>query len=320
MSRSTPSMTLIARPVWKRTSPIRMNSGIGVREKLITDMMLLRTACPKPGSPPRNSQAPTMLIATKESATGMPINSRAVEPPNRSRAAICHVMTDRPNRLALARSARQLASCSGYRVAAGRTHALSQSLHAEDEFDRDGGKCQRHRHQQPPLRDHQRLDGNGAGQVAGGHHLPAIAHEIERAGEPDYIADPLQHPTHQRWQRAQQDVDADVLPAAQQPRRGEQRYQIKDVLAHLTAPGDAAEPNIAQPDVGADQQRHGQQQRASKKHQDVEQACEAARYPIHRPLLVGAPRRFPYLGLEKNSLSLGPCSGLCLMMPAHAAS
>ena len=42
ISRSTPSMTFSARPVWKSTSPIKMKSGIGVSEKLITAATLLR--------------------------------------------------------------------------------------------------------------------------------------------------------------------------------------------------------------------------------------------------------------------------------------
>ena len=49
ISRSTPSITLMARPVWNRTSPIRTNSGIGVSEKFITDTTLLRTTCARPG-------------------------------------------------------------------------------------------------------------------------------------------------------------------------------------------------------------------------------------------------------------------------------
>src|SRR5829696_1279022 len=45
ISRSTPSITLRARPVWNRTSPMRMKSGIGVREKLSTETTLLRAIC-----------------------------------------------------------------------------------------------------------------------------------------------------------------------------------------------------------------------------------------------------------------------------------
>ena len=69
-----------------------MNSGIGVSEKFITDTTLLRTTCARPASPPRNSQAPTILMATNESATGMPSSSSTVEPPRSSSAASCHVM------------------------------------------------------------------------------------------------------------------------------------------------------------------------------------------------------------------------------------
>ena len=90
--RSTPSITLIASPVWNSTSPISTNSGIGVSEKFITDTTLLRTTCASPASPPRNSQAPTMLIATNDSATGMPISSSTVDPPSNSSAANCQVM------------------------------------------------------------------------------------------------------------------------------------------------------------------------------------------------------------------------------------
>ena len=42
ISRSTPSMTFSARPVWNSTSPIKTKSGIGVSEKLIAAATLLR--------------------------------------------------------------------------------------------------------------------------------------------------------------------------------------------------------------------------------------------------------------------------------------
>src|SRR5262249_2089481 len=66
-----------------------MNSGMGVSEKLSTAALLLRTSWCRPASPPRNSTAPMRLMAMKENATGMPTNSRIVEPPSRSRDAIC---------------------------------------------------------------------------------------------------------------------------------------------------------------------------------------------------------------------------------------
>ena len=43
MSRSTPSMTLKAKPVWNRISPISTKRGMGVREKAMTELTLLRT-------------------------------------------------------------------------------------------------------------------------------------------------------------------------------------------------------------------------------------------------------------------------------------
>src|SRR6266849_6579222 len=66
-----------------------MNSGMGVSEKLSTAALLLRSSWCRPASPPRNSTAPIRLMAMKENATGMPMNSRIVEPPSRSREAIC---------------------------------------------------------------------------------------------------------------------------------------------------------------------------------------------------------------------------------------
>jgi len=41
--RSTASITFTASPVWNSTSPIRMNSGMGVSEKLIAAALLLRS-------------------------------------------------------------------------------------------------------------------------------------------------------------------------------------------------------------------------------------------------------------------------------------
>src|SRR5712671_3236327 len=91
--RSIAAMTLIANPVWNSTSPIRMKSGMGVSEKLSTAALLLRMSWCRPASPPRNSTAPMRLMAMKENATGMPTNSRIVEPPSRSREAICQDIT-----------------------------------------------------------------------------------------------------------------------------------------------------------------------------------------------------------------------------------
>jgi hypothetical protein len=68
---------------------MRMNSGIGVSEKLMTEMTLLRVTCSRPGSPPRNRMAPITLMAMNESATGMPSSRSTVEPPKSRSAASC---------------------------------------------------------------------------------------------------------------------------------------------------------------------------------------------------------------------------------------
>src|SRR6201994_95456 len=153
--RSTPSMTLIASPVWKSTSPIRMNSGIGVSEKLTTATLLLRTSWLRPALPPRNSTAPTILMAMKENATGMPMNKRTVEPPSRSSEAICQDIAP----LSISSGRRD-------RVFARPPLGQRQSLHAKHELQRKQRKRDRHRRQQPPFRQHQRFDGDGAVEEA----------------------------------------------------------------------------------------------------------------------------------------------------------
>ena len=52
ISRSMPSITLSARPVWNRISPISTNNGIGVREKAVTEPTLDRASWASPTSPP----------------------------------------------------------------------------------------------------------------------------------------------------------------------------------------------------------------------------------------------------------------------------
>ena len=52
ISRSMPSITFTASPVWNSTSPISTKSGIGVSAKLETDCTLFRASCTSPTSPP----------------------------------------------------------------------------------------------------------------------------------------------------------------------------------------------------------------------------------------------------------------------------
>src|ERR1051325_10233237 len=125
-----------------------MNSGIGVSEKFITAALELRTSWARPASPPRNSIAPTRLMAMNEKATGMPMNSSTVDPPNSSSAGICQD---------IGRAMRQ-PSGRRDRVLARPVLGARQAVHAEDELDGEQRERDRHRHQQRPFGQHQRLD------------------------------------------------------------------------------------------------------------------------------------------------------------------
>src|SRR5882757_933936 len=286
--RSMPSITFSASPVWKRISPISTNSGIGVSEKLITAAALLRSIWLSPASPPRNRIAPTMLIAMNENATGMPMKSNTVEPPSSSNAESCQDMCPTPR------------SCRGHRVVARPLLALRQAMHAKQELDAQQREGKRHWRKQPPFRHDQRLDRERAAREARRHHAQAIPDEIAAADDAQEVAEPFEQPADFSRQRAQHDVDADVLPMPQQCGRREQRDQVDDVLGDLVARRDAAHADIAKEHVGADQQGHHQQQQASDEQQRLEQATipmgqsRHARYALllqtSPPSFRGAPK------------------------------
>src|SRR5262245_56886936 len=123
-----------------------MNSGIGVREKLITAALELRTSWWRPASPPRNRAAPTRLMAMNENATSMPMNSSRGEPPSSNNEAICQDIGPKP-------------SHSGRRdgVLPRTPLGYGQPVHPEQKLDRDQHEGRRHRPEQPPFRQDQRL-------------------------------------------------------------------------------------------------------------------------------------------------------------------
>src|SRR4029078_11217704 len=141
ISRSTPSITFTARPVWNSTSPIRMKSGIGVSEKLATEITLLRTIWVRPASPPRKSSAPMRLMTRKENATGSPRKSRTADPP----------------RIRSAAAPQDTASARRNGVAARRALAKVQPAHAEQHLDRKQQEGDRQRREHPPLRRNERF-------------------------------------------------------------------------------------------------------------------------------------------------------------------
>src|SRR5262252_7137849 len=183
-----------------------MNSGMGVSEKLSTAALLLRTSWCRPASPPRNSTAPMRLMAMKENATGMPTNSRIVEPPSRSREAICQDIVSDLSDLSRRRNG----------VVSRAPFGCRQPLHAKAELEREQREGHGHRGEQPPFRQHQRLDGDRPVDEARSRDSHAVPHKDQAADETDHVANPLRKPAEAPRHGAQHDIDADVASLAQQ--------------------------------------------------------------------------------------------------------
>src|SRR5262252_3217580 len=282
-----PSITFRASPVWKRTSPISTNSGIGVSEKLITAAALFLSIWLKPASPPRNKIAPTMLIAMNAKATGRPMNRSTVEPPRSSSEASCQDIA-----VPLGR---------GHRIVPGPLLGQSQTMHAKEKLDAEQREAQRHRREQPPFRDDQRLDRKRAALEARHRNARSVPDEVEAANHPENVADPFEQPPDLGGQRAQHDVDTDVLSLPQQAGSGKERQKIDDVLGDLVTWRDAAQPDVAQQHIGADQQRHCQEQEARQQHQRFEQAAVPVRQSRHAGT---APSIATLIGLGEELLQL----------------
>src|SRR3954471_8234507 len=196
--RSTPSITLTAMPVWNSTSPIRMKSGIGVREKLAMEITLFRASCCTPTSPPSQITAPAMFTAMKVKATGRPASRSTVDPPSISHAANSHDISSRR-----------------HGVFARPALAVGKATHAEEHLDRKQREGDRQRHEQPPLGRNHRLHRHGARAEARVRHLGAVPDHGEAAEKPHHVGEPLAIPCRALGDRAQDDVDADVLALPQ---------------------------------------------------------------------------------------------------------
>src|SRR6185369_6143487 len=266
ISRSMPSITLTARPVWKSTSPIRTKSGIGVSEKLITELTLLRASCVSPGSPPSQSHAPSRLMTRKANATGRPTKSSTVEPASSSQAAPTQPIT-----IGL--------SCGTHRIVARPNLRLPEPAHAKDEFDREQREADRQRRQEPPLGHDQRLDREGGALLALPCRRRAVDDEPKARDQAEHVGEPFARVGGALRQRAQDDVDADVAAFAQQPRRGEQGDRVEQQLGDLVAPGDAArqagDGDVPRQDVGADDRDHRQQGDAGDEREELDCLAEA---------------------------------------------
>src|SRR6266567_1879074 len=204
ISSANASIAFMATPVWNSTSPIRTKNGIGVSEKLVTDCTALRESCARPGSPPRNSQAPTMFSARNENATGRPSPMMATRPPNRMRLA-CPQPIVSPDR---------------GRFDAARTRCGKQPPEAEDEFERDQREADRQRREQPPFGKHKVLDRERAEARALHRHDRAVPDQHQACRKPDDVGERFHQPGDARRHDHQRHVDAYMLSAPQQPRRG----------------------------------------------------------------------------------------------------
>src|SRR6185295_3320355 len=191
------SIAFMATPVWNSTSPISTKNGIGVSEKLVTDCTALRESCARPGSPPRNSQAPTMFSARNANATGRPSPMMATRPPNRMRlASIQPISTDR----------------CGFMAA--RARRAKQAMEAEGEFEREQREADRQRREQPPFGEHQVLDSDRAEPRALQCHNAAVPDQDQARREPDDVGRGFHQPGDARRHDHQKHVDAYMLPAA----------------------------------------------------------------------------------------------------------
>src|SRR5712691_9115554 len=272
MSSVKASIALSATPVWNSTSPISTKNGIGVSEKLVIDCTALRASWERPGSPPRKTMAPTTLSSRNAKATGSPSPIAATRPPNSNRLPSIQLM--------------QSAHRRG--LDASRPGALEQAVEAKHEFDCKEHERHRQRRQQPPFREHEVLDGDGAEPPAVVGHREAVADEHVAHCKSKQIADRLHQPDDLRWNERQHDVDPHMLAATQQPRRRQQGHEIERVFGDFVRPREAAAQGVAQHDVGGDDDNHGQQDQRREHRERVAQPAEGGGEAGHGRLTFGS--------------------------------
>src|SRR5712691_3583151 len=263
-----------------------MKSGIGVSEKLATDPTELRANWTKPASPPRNSHAPSRLITRNENATGRPRNSSSVEPPSISHAAASHDMT----------------LAGRYRVVARRAWPEREPAHAEQHLEGQREESDRQHAEQPPLRGHQRLDRHRARLEAGERGAGAVVGYEKAAREAQDVHHPFENPADLLRHGAQHDIHPDMLPAAQEPRCREHGDEVEHRLGDFVAPrepGDARDDaHVAQQHVGANHQRHAEDQSAGDEGKHLEKPAVRRLEPVHAYLASTFLSCSPYCGLD----------------------
>jgi len=66
---------------WNMISPMSTNMITVVRGNEVTEVYILRTSWWRPGIPPHRKNAPTILMAIKQKATGNPVSKRSDNAP-----------------------------------------------------------------------------------------------------------------------------------------------------------------------------------------------------------------------------------------------
>ena len=91
-SASNASNTRTASPVWKKSSPISRNSGMGTKTNNVTDDVTLAAIWASPASPPMKTSMPMMLTAKNANATGIDSAMSRSSSPTISAPASYHSM------------------------------------------------------------------------------------------------------------------------------------------------------------------------------------------------------------------------------------
>src|SRR5215831_18657011 len=88
---------------------------------------------------------------------------------------------------------------SRYRFVTRTPLGQSETMHTKQKLDAEQNKGQRHRREQPPFRDDQRLDRQRAALEACYRDARSIPDEVKAANHADNVADPFEQPADLGW-------------------------------------------------------------------------------------------------------------------------
>ncbi len=211
---------------------------------------------------------------------------------------------------------RRMPSCMSGRATprrrAGRARPR-QAAHAEQHLDREQRERRRQRREHPPLRRHQRLDGDRR-PASSSPRWRARRTSTTQAQQAKAIASAepfaVPRPTGRGSTRSRMSTRM-CWPWRSSQGAASIVMQVEHGLGQFVAPGEAAhagnQRNVAQQHVDADHQGHRPDQRTGGERAGLEQPAPGAVEPLQ-----GA--HF----LVNSFCICGPCCGLGLITPAHA--